>query len=61
MQFQIIYIEFDFDDEMSAYDKDKLTSETIGEIFEAEDDEQLIDQITESTGWCIKSIDYRKV
>lgn len=61
MQFQILYIEFDFDgeDEMDAYDKDRLTSEIIGEIWEADDEDDLVEEITCATGWCIKSIDYR--
>jgi hypothetical protein len=63
MQFQILYIEFDFDseDEMDAYDKDLITSETIGQVWEACDEEDLIEEITCATGWCIKSIDYRHV
>ncbi|NBX50789.1 hypothetical protein EBT25_12820 [bacterium] len=63
MQFQILYVEFDFDDEdeMDAYDKDRLTSEIIGEIWEAVDEDDLVEEITAATGWCIKSIDYRHV
>jgi adenine specific DNA methylase Mod len=63
MQFQILYIEFDFDDEdeMDAYDKDRLTSEIIGEIWEADDEDDLVEEITCATGWCIKSIDYRHI
>jgi hypothetical protein len=63
MQFQILYIEFDFDseDEMDAYDKDLITSETIGQVWEACDEDDLIEEITCVTGWCIKSIDYRHV
>ena len=63
MQFQVTYIEFDFDgeDEMYAYDKDRLTSEMIGEIWDAEDEDDLLEEITCATGWCIKSIDYRHV
>ena len=62
MLFQVTYIEFDFDDayedEMNAYDKDRFTSETIGQIWEVNDEEDLVDEITNATGWCIKSIDY---
>jgi hypothetical protein len=63
MQFQILYIEFDFDgeDEMDAYDKDLITSETIGQIWEAADEEDLVEEITTATGWCIRSIDYRHI
>ena len=63
MLFQVTEIEFDFDeeDEMDAYDKDRLASETIGQIWEAEDEDDLVEEITCATGWCIKSIDYRHI
>ena len=63
MQFQVTYIEFDFDDEdeMDAYDKDRLTSEMIGQIWEADDEDDLVEEITAASGWCIKSIDYRHI
>jgi hypothetical protein len=60
MLFQVIDIEFDFDeeDEMDAYDKDRLVCETIGQIWEADDDEDLVEEITCAYGWCVKSLDY---
>ena len=63
MLFQVTEIEFDFDeeDEMDAYDKDRLASETIGQIWEADDEDDLIEEITCATGWCIRSIDYRHI
>ena len=63
MKFQITEIEFDFDDEdeMDAYDKDRLASQTIGQIWDADDEDDLVEEITSATGWCIKSIDYRHV
>ena len=62
MQFQVTEIEFDFDseDEMIAYDADRLVCETIGQIWEADDEDDLVEEITCATGWCIKSIDYRQ-
>ena len=61
MMYQILYIEFDFDgeDEMDAYDKDRLTSEIIGEVWEADDEDDLVEEVTCASGWCINSIDYR--
>ena len=58
--FQVTYIEFDFDDEdeMDAYDKDRLTSEMIGQIWEADDEEDLVEEITCATGWCVNSIEF---
>jgi len=63
MQFQVTYVEFDFDSEdgMDAYDKDSITSETIGTIWEACDKDDLIEEITCATGWSIKTIDYRHI
>ena len=63
MLFQVTEIEFDYDkeDEMDAYDKDRLASETIGQIWEADDEDDLIEAITCATGWCIRSIDYRHI
>jgi len=63
MQFQVTYIEFDFDgeDEMDAYDKDLITSEVIGEIYEADDEDDLVEEITCATGWCIKSLNFRHI
>jgi hypothetical protein len=63
MQFQILYIEFDTDDDevMTAYDKDLLNAEYIGQIWEADDEDDLVEEITCASGWCIKSIDYRHI
>ena len=65
MQFQVTYIEFDFssdDDTWGDVDPDyqkEVTEETIGQIWEADDEEDLVEEITSAYGWCIKSIDYR--
>lgn len=39
----------------------KLAEEYIGQIWEADDEEDLVEEITDATGWCIKSIDYRHI
>ena len=66
MQFQITEIEFDFDDdafddpeEFCYSDAMDLTDEIIGSIWDADDGDDLIEEITSMVGWCIKSIDYR--
>jgi len=62
MQFQVTEIEFDFDDEeLSSFDKDEITSQYVGDVWEADDEEDLVEEITAASGWCIKSIDYRHV
>jgi len=38
--------------------QDEIYDETISQIWEVDDEEDLIEEITCATGWCIKSIDY---
>ena len=66
MQFQITEIEFDLDcdaadEELTEQDRVDLYADYIGAIWEAEDADDLIDEITTASGWCILSIDYRHV
>lgn len=35
--------------------------ETIGQIWEADDEDDLVEEITAATGWCIKTLNYRYV
>ena len=62
MQFQITDIEFDFDDsfDVENYDQDVI-DEVKATVWEANDEDDLIEEITSASGWCIKSIDYRHV
>ena len=66
MKFQVtdIVLDFDFNDPDRGFTQDyynKITDEIIGSIWDADDDEDLVEEITCATGWCIKSIDYRHV
>ncbi len=63
MQFQVTQIEFDFAGDNLFTEKDRLDliDETIGHIGEVDDEDDLIEEITCATGWCINSIDYRHV
>ena len=62
MQFQITDIEFDFDDsfDVENYDQDVI-DEVKATTWEVHDEEDLLDEISACTGWCIKSIDYRNI
>ena len=62
MQFQVTQIEFDFDDsfEVENYDQDVI-DEVLATTWEADDEDDLIEEITCASGWCIKSIDYRHI
>ena len=61
MQFQVTQIDFDFDDAMTVDDKQEVFDGVVGNIWEAIDEEDLVDEITTATGWCINSIDYRHI
>jgi hypothetical protein len=66
MLFQVNAIEFDFTDDLDdeALDfesQDEIYDEVLGQIWEADDDDDLIEEITCAYGWCIKSIDYSHV
>ena len=67
MQFQVTKIEFDFDsdildtEEMTDEDCQEIIDETISTTWDADDEDDLIEEITSATGWCINSIDYRYV
>ena len=72
MQFYVKDIEFDFDDDYadtvcnsdldtffiaSNVDRKEVTERHLG-VWEADSEEDLIEEITAASGWCIKSIDY---
>ena len=66
MQFLITQIEFDIDD--SIYDpsvnvitSEELAENYVGEIWEANDEDDLVEEITNDSAHCINSIDYRIV
>ena len=63
MKFNVTEVEFDFDDEYA--EESKLTFDEEIEIrdlalgvWDAEDEDDLIEEVTTACGWCIKSIDY---
>ena len=52
--------EFDFDDgfiPLTKYEEDNIIEQAIG-IWEVDDEDELVDKISDTLGWCIKSIDY---
>ena len=71
MKYRITEIEFDFTDDIGDGDtmddfltdeyKQEVFDEVVGNIWEADDEEDLIDEISCASGWCIKSIDYRHI
>ena len=67
MKYNVTDIEFDLDDDYDMTEEDKvkfnhqleleLHDMALG-VWEADNEDDLIEEITASAGWCIKSIDY---
>ena len=58
MKFLVRDIEFDFDYEQTYEDERiEITNDHIG-VWDAIDEDDLIDEITTSSNWCVKNIDY---
>ena len=64
MQFQITYIEFDFGDDlysMTEQETEDFYDDYIGTFWEADDGDDLVEEITSAAGWFINTIDYRHI
>ena len=58
MSYNVTRIEFDFDDEQISKDERiEITNDNIG-VWHSDDEDDLINKITDAAGWCIKSLDY---
>ena len=61
MQFRVTNINFDFEDdnfELSPIEQQEVIEETLATTWEASDGDDLVEEITAATGWCVNSIDY---
>ena len=63
MQFRVTDIDLDFDDAMSdeeitTQDQKEIVDEVMATTWEAVDADDLVEEITAATGWCVNSIDY---
>lgn len=62
MKFQVTDIEFDFstDDNFPITPgyQEEVICETLTTIWDADDEDDLVEEITCAHGWCIKKIDY---
>ena len=64
MKLLVTNIEFDFDDESFGYDpltkeeENSIIEQTLG-LWDVDSEDELVDKITDTTGWCVKSIDYQ--
>ena len=63
MKFNVTEVEFDFDDDYAeesklTFDEEIAVRDLALGVWEAEDEDDLIEEVTTASGWCIKSIDY---
>lgn len=66
MYFVVNQIEFDFTDDLyeeslDLESQDEIYEEVLNTEWYVVDEEDLVDEITDRYGWCIKSIDYKMV
>ena len=63
MKFYVSDIEFDFNSDMPDYysvshdDQQLIINDNLG-VWEADDEDDLVEEITANAGWCIKSVSY---
>ena len=63
MKFNVTEVEFDFNDSLSeeyqlTFDEEIAVRDLALGVWEAEDEDDLIEEITTASGWCIKNIYY---
>ena len=63
MKLYVSDIEFDFNTDMPDYysvshdDQQLIINDNLG-VWEADDEDDLVEEITANAGWCIKSLNY---
>ena len=66
MKLLVTQIEFDFNDwyqrnwdfSLTLDEQNSITNDNLG-IWEVDNEDELVDKISDNSGWCIKSIDYQ--
>ena len=61
MQYRITEIDIDFEDDnydLSSSEQREIIDDVMSTTWEASDSEDLVEEITSVTGFCINSIDY---
>jgi hypothetical protein len=67
MQFQVTQIEFDFTDDYDELDvldvisQDEIVDKTLQTIWNVDEESSLADVISDTTGWCVNSIQYQEI
>ena len=63
MKYNVTEVEFDFNDSLSeeyqlTFDEEIAVRDLALGVWEADDEDDLIEEVTTASGWCVKSIDY---
>ena len=65
MKYNVTEVEFDFDewhernwDNKLTFDEEIAVRDMALGVWEADDEDDLLEEITTACGWCIKNIDY---
>ena len=63
MKYNVTEVEFDFNDSLSeeyqlTFDEEIAVRDMALGVWEADDEDDLIEEITSAAGWCIRNIDY---
>jgi hypothetical protein len=68
MKFQVTKIVFDFTEvffvpgaAIPRQLQEEVVNKTLGQIWEAEDEEDLVEKISNEIGWFVEDIEYRQV
>ena len=57
MNYQVTEVQFDFDD-LDTETQDEIYDNVLFSFWEADDKDDLVEEITCATGYCIKSLNY---
>ena len=63
MKFNVTEVEFDFDDDYAeeaklTFDEEIEIRDLALGVWDADDEDDLIEEVTTACGWCIRNIDY---
>jgi hypothetical protein len=66
MKLQITDIEFDLTDDCGEYIdtellQDQLQNVYIGQFWNVDEEDELVDLISDKSGWCVNSIEYKEI
>jgi hypothetical protein len=66
MKLQITDIEFDLSDDCGEYIdtellQDQLQNVYIGQFWDVNEEDELVDLISNKSGWCVNSINYKQI